>query len=541
MRLGAAILVGACLTAPSDASAEEATNYAQHIAPLLQKHCINCHRPGVGAPFDLLTYADAKKRARMLAKVVESGQMPPWKPERGHTPLRGERGLSPAEIALFRTWASQGAPEGDPAQTPSLPEFPADGWRLGTPDLIVEMSGTHEVAAEGPDTYHNFVIPLPEIPEGTWVKAVEYRASAPQVVHHCLIDIDYTGLARELDAEDPGEGYEAVDQLFEGSRIASYAVGSLPYFLPDGVAHELKPGADLVLETHFHPTGKVEHERTQVGLYLTHEAPTEALVHLPMPPTFGLTTALDIPPGVPDYTIKHRCTLDYDVYAFHIFPHAHMLCREMKSVALFPDGEEQVLLWIKDWDFAWQEQYQFPEGTYLPAGTIIELTFVYDNSEANPANPHHPPQRVTWGHQTTDEMASMSMTVIPVNKADAEPLREAHFKYQRQQYREVSVEFLRPVVMDELLRRFDGNRNGKLGPIEVGRVLAFGAQVHRMSPGNHAFKLNEIAFGRAILPELRARGVVLVRNASIAGISILLLLVAGGTLLWRRSKARRAL
>lgn len=515
---------------------DEPVTYAEHVAPLLNKHCVECHRPGVGAPFDLLTYADAGKRARMLARVVASGQMPPWKPERGHTPLRGERGMSPEEIAVFQAWAKQGAPEGDPAQTPALPEFPQDGWRLGTPDIVVEMDGTHEVAAEGPDSYRNFVIPLPEVPEGTWIKAVEYRASAPQVVHHCLIDIDYTGLGRELDAEDPGPGYEAMDQLFEGSRIASYAVGSLPYYLPEGVAHELKPGGDLILETHFHPTGKVERERTKVALYLTHEPPAKKLVHLPMPPTFGLTTGLDIPAGEPRHTVHHQCRIDYDVYAFHIFPHAHTLCRELKSVALFPDGEEQILLWIKDWDFAWQEQYQFPEGTYLPAGTIIDLTFVYDNSENNPANPNSPPQRVKWGHQTTDEMASMSMTVIPANNADAEPLREAHFRYQRDQYRQVSADFLRPIIMDELLRRFDKNDNGELGTLEFLQVLRFGKQVHDRSPGNHAFRLNLIAFERTILPEWIERGERLARNASVAGISLLLLAVAGTGYWWRRRR-----
>lgn len=517
--------------------AQDATTsvtYAEHIAPLLNKHCVDCHRPGVGTPFDLLSYSDAQKRARMIARVIDSGQMPPWKPERGHTPLRGERGMSEEEKELFRAWVAQGAPEGDPEKTPPLPEFPKDGWRLGTPDIVVEMDAAHEVPADGPDTYRNFVIPLPEVPEGTWIKAVEYRASAPQVVHHCLIDIDYTGLGRELDAEDPGVGYEAMDQLFEGSRIASYAVGSLPYFLPDGVAHELKPGGDLILETHFHPTGKVEHERTKVALYLTHEPPAKKLVHLPMPPTFGLTTELDIPAGEARHTVHHQCRIDYDVYAFHIFPHAHTLCREMKCVALFPDGEEQILLWIKDWDFAWQEQYQFPEGTLLPAGTVIDLTFVYDNSENNPANPHHPPQRVTWGHQTTDEMASMSITVIPKNNADAEPLRESHFRYQRDQYRQVSADFIRPIVLDELLRRFDKNDNDELDTLEFFQVLRFGKQVLDKSPGNHAFRLNMIAFDRAILPEWIARGKTLVRNASLAGMSLLLLGTAGIVYWWRR-------
>jgi len=513
--------------------------YSEHVAPILNKHCVSCHRPGEGAPFDLLSYRDAKRRSGMLAEVTATGQMPPWRPERGHTPLIGERGLTDAEKAIFAAWAAQGAPEGDPAKAPSTPEFPKDGWRLGTPDLVVEMEGTFEVAAEGPDLYQNFVIPLPPLPENSWIIAVEYRASAPQAVHHCLIGVDYSGLGREMDAEDPRVGFQALDQMFEDTRLATYAVGSLPYFLPDGVAHELKPGGDLILETHFFPTGKAERERTKVALYFTKEPPTKKLVHLSMPPSFGITTGLDIPAGEPRHTIEHRCTIAYDVYAFHIFPHAHMLCREMKSVARFPDGKEQVLIWIKDWDFAWQEQYRFPEGTLLPAGTVIEQTYVYDNSAGNPANPHHPPQRVKWGHQTTDEMASMSMTVIPVDNANAESLREAHFQYQKQQYLRVPVEALRPSIEAEVLRRFDKNRNGELGLIEVMRVLAFAAEVHRKSPDNHAFHLNEIAFARTMVPELMERAVPLVRAALLAGISLLLLAIAGSVYWWRRRRSKK--
>jgi len=263
-------------------------------------------------------------------------------------------------------------------------------------------------------------------------------------------------------------------------------VGSLPYMLPEGMAYELKPGADLILEMHFHPSGKAEREQSKVAFYFTNQPPTKELVSLQMPPSFGMTTGLVIPAGDQHYELHHQYTLAYDVRPQVIFPHAHMVCREMKSVAKFPDGDEQVLIWIKDWDFAWQELYRFSDPPLLPAGTLIDMTWVFDNSEGNPANPHSPPKEVIWGHQTTDEMASLSLTVVPVNNDEAEPLREAHHQYQKKQFREVPIETLRPVVLSELMRRFDANEDRELGIFEVLDSLNYWQEMSRKSRGHRA-------------------------------------------------------
>lgn len=536
MRSLSAILLalgGACL-----AQDAPPPTYAADIAPILHRHCVECHRPGVGAPFDLLSFDDASRRARTILKVVESGRMPPWKPERGHTPLLGERGLSEAEKSDIAAWVRAGAPEGDPALAPALPEFPEAGWRLGTPDIVVSMDRAYAVPAEGPDEYRNFVIPLPDVPEGTWIRAVEYRASAPAVVHHCLIDLDYQGRGRVLDARDEAPGFEALDQIFEDTRIAAYAVGSIPYWLPEGCGYELKPGADLILETHFHPSGKVEHEQTTVALYLTHEPPTRELVTLSLPPTFGMTTSLDIPAGAERHVHRHRYTLDYDVLAVHIFPHAHMVCREMYSVAKFPDGEELTLIAIMDWDFAWQEIYRFADMPMLPAGTVIDMTWVYDNSENNVANPHAPPRRVVWGHQTTDEMASLTLTVTPVRNEEAEPLRNAHHEYQKEQYRNVPLEVLQPIIVQEIYSRFDVNRNGLLGPFEIADMGNYWRDANQRNRGNRAWDLERIAVHRAADPYLREYVGRAVKYASLTGVSLLLLVIAG-VLAWFRRRRRR--
>src|SRR5439155_25782902 len=97
--------------------------FTRDIAPILYKHCAGCHHPGEVAPFSLLTYQDAARRAKLIAKVTSDRYMPPWKPGPGYGRFRGERRLSEAEIAKITAWAAEGAPEGDPARLPPAPVF----------------------------------------------------------------------------------------------------------------------------------------------------------------------------------------------------------------------------------------------------------------------------------------------------------------------------------------------------------------------------------------------------------------------------------
>lgn len=514
--------------------------YSEHVAPIIHRNCVECHRPGLGAPFDFRTFEGVARRGQLIAHVTETGFMPPWKPERGYERLKNERGLDEDEKALIRQWVAQGMPEGDPALAPVLPPMPESGWRLGEPDIVVEMLEAFEIPADGPDIYRNFVVPLPDFPEGAWVRGIEFRAGAPSVVHHSLIGLDYNGRGRWLDAQDPGPGFLGMDQAFEDSRIGSYAVGSLPYFLPEGVALEIRPGADLILEIHYHPSGKAEVDRSQVGFYLTNEPPTRRMASLQIPPSFGVTTGLDIPPGEPEYTLTHRYTLSHDVEVVHVFPHAHYICKEVKGVATRPDGSETTLIWIKDWNFAWQEVYRFEDPPLLPAGTVIDMTWIYDNSAGNPMNPNDPPQRVRWGGESTDEMASLGMDVIPVNEDDFEPLLDAHYAYQKQQLRAVPLEILQPIVIAELLQRFDQNGDGRISYWEMPRIIQYWRQQSELNRGHRSWELQKIIVYRAVGPHIREMRDRAIRVGSLMGISSLLgLLLIIGYFLRRRANRRR--
>ncbi|MEZ5302779.1 MAG: redoxin domain-containing protein [Verrucomicrobiales bacterium] len=162
--------------------------FARDVAPVVFARCMNCHRDGQAAPFPLTNFAQTAKRAQQIARVTANREMPPWIPAGGHERFVGERWLTEQEVALFRDWAAAGAPEGDPADLPPVPEF-AEGWLLGTPDLVVQMQEPFDVPADGPDILQNFVIPIPTT-EDRLVAAVEFHAGNKRVVHHAVLFLD---------------------------------------------------------------------------------------------------------------------------------------------------------------------------------------------------------------------------------------------------------------------------------------------------------------------------------------------------------------
>jgi mono/diheme cytochrome c family protein len=387
-----------CLIATSVAKVASPT-FDKDIAPVLYKNCAVCHRPGEVAPFSLLTYRDTGKRAKQIARVTGERIMPPWKAEAGFGQFANDRHLTPEQIALFQDWAEAGAPEGQSADLPSAPKF-TDGWTLGEPDVVLEPDEDYPLAAEGPDIYRCFVIPT-KFTEDHYIGAMEIRPGNRKVVHHVIVHFDTTGTARELDARDPGPGYTSFGGVgFKSSgMIGGWAPGILPTFLPEGIGRLVPSGADLVVQVHYHRSGKPETDRTKVGLYFTRGIVDKKVRAWPL-----AKLALRIPAGDSDYVAHASLTVPRDVTAYRVTPHMHLLGREMKVTATLPDGTLLPLVHVNNWDFNWQTSYQFATPLQLPAGTRVELEAHYDNSAGNPVNPNNPPKMVKWGEQTTDEM-----------------------------------------------------------------------------------------------------------------------------------------
>jgi tetratricopeptide (TPR) repeat protein/mono/diheme cytochrome c family protein len=388
--------------------------FAKDIAPLIFTHCAQCHHPGGDAPFSLLKYTDVRQRASLIAQVTASRFMPPWKPEPGYGRFEGARRLADDDVARIAEWVREGTKLGDPADLPKAPAFSAE-WRLGEPDIVVRLPEAYELAADGPDVFRTFVVPLPTNSR-RYVKGVEFRAGAPGVVHHASIKIDSTRSSRRLDEDDPAPGYNGGGgrtARFPDGQFLAWTPGQTPSMLPEGMAWQLDPGTDLVLELHLVPRGKPERVNPTVGLYLSNTPPSETPYILRL----GSQT-IDIPAGERRYALTDTFVLPVDADVIGLQPHAHNLAREIKVRARLPDGRTEWLLYISDWDFRWQEVYRYTDRVRLPKGTTLLMEYTYDNSTENPRNPNRPPVRVTFGQTTASEMGNVWIQVLPLTRED---------------------------------------------------------------------------------------------------------------------------
>ena len=447
--------------------------FNKDIAPIVYENCAMCHRPGEVAPFSLMTYQDVARRAKLVATVTERRYMPPWKAEHGYGDFANERRLSDEQIAKIKAWADGGTPEGNPADKPQPPVF-ADGWLAGQPDKVLTLPTTYSLAADGPDQFQCFVLPL-NLDREAFLSGLEFRPENRRVVHHALVFLDANNNARKLASAD-GQYPCFGGPRFQGGLIGGWAPGSIPLKDSEPGLRPIPRGADLVIQIHYHPSGKAEVDRSSIGLKFSDRPGTRGRTAVLM-----FNRRIDIAPGDSNYVVKASLVMPRDVQVYGIAPHAHYLGKEMKISAHLPDGSEVPLIWIKDWDFNWQGSYQYKKPISLPKGTRVDLQYSYDNSEKNPRNPAHPPVRVRWGEQTTDEMAVafLSVNIPPAEIAGFQ--QEIVSQYLEQILSQgATLEDLPPELPVEQRQAlslaftlFDANRDGKLDATESAAIIQF--------------------------------------------------------------------
>lgn len=464
------LLVMICGSALSARSAVTEPSFSEHVAPIIFNNCTSCHRPGEAAPFTFMNYREVKKRGRLIAKVVGKGFMPPWHAESEDLRFADARTLSSSQVKTIEDWLAAGMPEGDQSKLPALPEF-TDGWQLGKPDLVVSMTDTYAVPAEGPDIYRNFVIPL-KLKEDKWIRAIEFRPGKRSVVHHSLFYYDTSGAAVKMDAKEKEHGFRRLGQEFRRNAIGGWAVGGNPKMLPEGLAYRLPKGSDLILSTHFHPSGKDESEVSTVGFHFSDTPPTQQFTHVQLPPLFGALAGVMIPAGDADYQKLDSIKLPVAVKALSVSAHAHYLGKSMQMTAHLPDGTKKEMISIPSWDFSWQEEYSYAVPVSLPAGTRLEANVVWDNSADNIFNPNDPPKPVRWGRESDDEMGCVTLMVVPENPADITKLKNAYRDHVRTAAGNAAAnrfggsEKRRGSLLKRVVTQFDKDGDGKLNAEE---------------------------------------------------------------------------
>jgi Flp pilus assembly protein TadD/mono/diheme cytochrome c family protein len=416
------LILAAALSGVHAAPQEPAVTWSRQIAPLVYNNCTTCHHPGGAGPFSLLTYEDARRWGPQMAAVTGSRYMPPWLPEHGYGDFADERKLTNDEIALIAKWVQTGMSQGDPSASPAAPTY-HDTWQYGTPDLVLTVEQPFPLAASGTDVFRNFVLPYP-LKQRHYIRAMEIRPAAPQIVHHANILIDRTASFRrahpaEWKAGVPGMELEVdTGNEFDPDSNFLFWKPDTPVLVePEGMPWRLDPGNDLILNMHLKPSGKPELAAAQIGLYFTDQAPTKK----PMLLQLEHDDALDIPPGTHSFVVEDSLHLPVDVEVLGIYPHAHYLGKHLEAWATLPDQQKKWLILIPSWDIDRQSVYRYRTPVFLPKGSVVHMRYIYDNSSDNAHNPHAPPVRVKAGNRSEDEMAHLWLQVLPVNTPSKGP------------------------------------------------------------------------------------------------------------------------
>jgi hypothetical protein len=372
---------GCLITPPTQSKPAAPPTFAEHVAPILQKHCQNCHHAGTEAPFPLVSYSDAASQAEMLAEVVDDRRMPPWFGSARHGEFINRRGLSDAERETILEWVKAGAPKGDMTKAAKRIEFPATRWRIGEPDAVTTMALSHSIPATGYLEYRYAVLPKPFLHD-TWVQSVEILPDNPRVVHHA--NLAYQKL-----------GESAREENFITGRVP----GGDPMILDDGTAYLIPKGSVLVLQIHYTTTGTPETARLSVGLKFP-RVPVHKQLHCQQVHTRNF----QIPPFAPAHPVSAERALKFDATGIGLFSHMHLRGKDMTFLAVHPDGTVDTLLLVPNYSFDWQQSYRWAPGAKkFPNGTRFVVKAHFDNSDFNPYNPD-PKGTISNGDQTFNEM-----------------------------------------------------------------------------------------------------------------------------------------
>ena len=388
-------------------AASAAVTFTKDVAPILQRSCQNCHRPGQMAPMSLMTYQDARPWAKSMKAAVIARQMPPWFADEGYGHFKNDRRLSDAEIRAISDWADNGSVEGDAKDKPAPVNF-EDGWNI-KPDMIIEMPKDFNVPATGTVNYQNVLVKV-NFPEDVWVIAAEMRPGNPKVLHHGRVLVRPPESNFMKDAV-PGEAYEtgslvmAKEEAPETLGKFNPGLGEQNFSLFES-AKFVPKGSDLVFNLHYTAIGKPATDRSRVGLVFAKQPP-KLRYFMHNGPT---ASNLAIPPREPNAEVVSEMTTNVDMKLVYVQPHMHLRGKDYEFRLVYPSGRTETIFKAK-WDFNWQMGYDLAEPKLLPKGTRIIGVAHYDNSPNNKYNPD-PNKLVVWGDQNWDEMQNCFVGVL---------------------------------------------------------------------------------------------------------------------------------
>ena len=487
-------------------------DWATGVAPILYNHCTSCHHDGGIAPFSLLTFDEAVLNGSTMKVDVQNKKMPPWPPDPNYTHMAHERILPDTNIATIVNWVNGGMPMGDPLAAPPVPVYSTGGTIPGTPDLILRIPTYTSTASTG-DIYQCFSIPSGLLAD-KYITAFEAVPGNPACVHHVLVYADTSGVCAHLDSTSPGPGYPDFGGVGSSSAtlIGAWVPGSPPMVYPNGFGVKIWHNSDVVLQIHY-PAGTTGmQDSTEVHFFFASTPGTRDVYITPVlnhETTGIIDTALYIAANTTK-TFYERFPSPVDFSLIGIAPHMHLIGKHIKSYGILPSVDTDRFINIPKWDFHWQGFYTLPKIKHVPAGTMLRAEAYYDNTSSNPENPSSPPQDVSAGENTTDEMMIVFLVysayqagdeniIIDSNVALSTPQQFADY-YHGQQLLDVCPN---PAITDILVKcHFD---DGDVGSVDLtdmqGRIVKHFMTEQHINKGYNVFKysVSDIAEGTYML------------------------------------------
>lgn len=379
---------------PNQASQSEHAqiSYAEHVAPILIKNCVSCHREGGIGPWAMSDYNMVRGFSPMMREVIRTKRMPPWHADPAHGKFSNDRSMSNKEIQTLVHWIEAGSPRGDGPDVlaeyrPGWPE-----WSLGVPDLVIDIPA-YEIPATGVVPYQFPTVTNP-LDHDVWISAGEILPGSRATLHHVI--------TRFYLPDPNAKGNPRFGR--RGGGLAGYVPGTTGRVYPDDTGTLLPAGATIRFQMHYTPNGKAVVDQSRIGLYFHDEPPKYKLAG-----TALVNTKILIPANTKAHTESKSQVMKRDVLLYSLLPHSHFRGVASNFVAYYPDGTEEILLSVPAYDFNWQTSYILEEPKKLPAGTKVVHSTTWDNSAQNPANPD-PNRDVPWGQQSWDEMLFGAMS-----------------------------------------------------------------------------------------------------------------------------------
>ncbi len=376
------------LPPPEGVTKKDGMTYYKDVQPIMQRSCQGCHVTGGVGPFALTTYDEAFAKSAQVSSAVVGRRMPPWQPAENCQKFQNARALTQDAINTIYSWVADGAPAGNPADAP--PNMTPNVVTLDWVDTTVAPAGSFTPAANLSTDYRCFVLD-PKLAASRDVIGYEVVPGAKQNVHHVLLYPADLAAAQAQDAKTPEIGWPCFGGpgIATASTIGGWVPGSPPTKYPTNTGITLAAGQVLVMQVHYdnHHGGAWSPDQTSVKLQFAKTPVAKKASILSVK-----NSTFSIPPGATDYAVVGTLTAPADGYVYGLLPHAHQLGKRMRV-----ETNNTCMIDIPSWDFNWQQFYFYEnsQGMFVPKGTQIKLTCVYNNNTAS---------AVGWGESTTDEM-----------------------------------------------------------------------------------------------------------------------------------------